>query len=225
MIQTDDHADGTVEETVRTLACELGRGRRQRDLLRECRDGLEDAAAAHQRAGLSRRAAEELAVAEFGDIGSVAAALRTETHAADLSRTSWVLGLSYPAIMIIWWLAPAGELTMGRGSDFPTQWGFLVLCLVALATASGTARLLWHSARHHQQLRHGRWLPGLLAVVIGGLTLAVAQWHDPFVGPATSLAEPAEWISGVLVLGILVSGAITLCRGVSGRGRHRADAR
>jgi hypothetical protein len=68
-----------IDEYVRTLDRALaGPGRLKGDMLREARHGLADAAEAYQEEGLPRAEAERRAVAEFGEVGTLAPAYQAE---------------------------------------------------------------------------------------------------------------------------------------------------
>lgn len=88
-------ASGGADAIDRYVA-ELGRALRgsaahRRDILREVRDGLQDAAAAHEEAGLDPPEARRQAVGEFGAVREIAPGLQAELNFAQGRRTGWLL--------------------------------------------------------------------------------------------------------------------------------------
>ena len=79
-----------------------GPRRRKADLLAEARDSLVDATEAFEADGLSRRQAEELAVADFGELSEVVPGYRSELGIAQGRRTALMLCLTLLAQPIVW---------------------------------------------------------------------------------------------------------------------------
>lgn len=88
---------GVIDEYVRQLRHQLpGPGLARASMVREVRDGLDDAASAYVDDGLPRGAAERRAVEEFGPIGTLAAGLRDELTVAagrSTATSAFVIGL------------------------------------------------------------------------------------------------------------------------------------
>jgi hypothetical protein len=95
------------QDPVETYLTGLGRAlsgprRRKADLLAEARDSLIDATEAFEADGLSRRQAEESAVADFGDLSEVVPGYRSELGIAQGRRTALMLCLTLLAQPIVW---------------------------------------------------------------------------------------------------------------------------
>jgi hypothetical protein len=95
------------KDPVETYLTGLGRAlkgprRRKADLLAEARDSLIDATEAFEAGGLNRRQAEEMAVADFGDLSEVVPGYRSELGIAQGRRTALMLCLTLLAQPIVW---------------------------------------------------------------------------------------------------------------------------
>jgi hypothetical protein len=113
---------GPIEAYVHALARVLPGPRRMRaELLRELADGLDDAAEAYARAGLSRRQAEAKAVGDCGRVDDVAPCYRRELVAATSRRTAMLVALSMPATVLawtyVWTIAVRSEPAPLRGNE------------------------------------------------------------------------------------------------------------
>jgi hypothetical protein len=75
------------------------------DLVTEVRDSLADAAAAHERGGLGREAAERRAVEEFGALGEIAPGYQTELGLTQGRRTALLVLFVLGAQPVVWGLA------------------------------------------------------------------------------------------------------------------------
>jgi hypothetical protein len=147
-----------------------GPARARAAIVAELRDGLDDATAAGQAAGLPPDQAAQAAIAEFGDPATIAAAFAPELAAARARRTGLALLASGPLIAATWlaaitsgiptWTTAAGKMTLDSPGPWqfqhvpPGPWtampllGFLVIvgAHAALLTIVATGRL-------------SRWLP------------------------------------------------------------------
>jgi hypothetical protein len=74
----------------------------KRDLVVEARDSLVDTADALEAEGLDRAAAEQLAVAEFGQVGEVAPGFQAELTAVAGRRLGVLLFISVPLTVAMW---------------------------------------------------------------------------------------------------------------------------
>lgn len=87
-----------------------GPRRARADMVREVRDGLDDAVEAHLAAGLSQDEAQRRALDEFGDMRAIAAELQGELTARYGRRSAVLLALAFPALTLLWdtlWLTDA----------------------------------------------------------------------------------------------------------------------
>lgn len=110
----------------------------RRDLIAEVRGGLEDAAEAHRRQGLSPRAAEARAVDELGAVEELAAAY-AELGAVRAGRWATIaLGLGYAINLGAWHLAGVlGDGSVSGSASVDTGNGtiYTLLGVVAIAVA------------------------------------------------------------------------------------------
>jgi hypothetical protein len=127
---------------------ELGRrlrgpARLRRSILAETRDGLRDAAAAHEDGGLAPAAAASRAVRDFGAVGEIAPLYQDELTARQGRRTAVLLAVTYPGLALGWsllaqggggWTRPPTPLVavLARLQD-AVSWGVGIAALVALA--------------------------------------------------------------------------------------------
>jgi len=82
-----------------------GPRRAKADLVTEVRDSLTDAAAAHERGGLGREAAERRAVEEFGALGEIALGYQVELGLTQGRRTALLVLFVLGAQPVVWGLA------------------------------------------------------------------------------------------------------------------------
>ena len=104
--------EGYVEVLGRTLR---GPARARREMLREIRDGLDDATGALTDGGLPRREAEELAVGEFGPVEELAPQLQRELAVHQARRTAGWSTLS----LVLLWLAWDGVWATAPSAPVP----------------------------------------------------------------------------------------------------------
>jgi hypothetical protein len=90
-----------------------GPRRAKADLLREARDGLRDAAAAHMDEGLDADAAQRRAVADFGDVRDIAPDYQAELAAAQGRRTALLICLVLAPQAPLWHFV-GGALAQGH---------------------------------------------------------------------------------------------------------------
>lgn len=94
-----------------------GPPRAKADLLAEARDSLEDATEAYEREGLPRRAAEEAAVTDFGELAEVVPGYQTELDWTQGRRTALATLAVFAAQPFVW--AYAFEWVTGTPDDQP----------------------------------------------------------------------------------------------------------
>ncbi|WP_206795615.1 permease prefix domain 1-containing protein [Amycolatopsis sp. MtRt-6] len=95
-----------------------GCGRFKADLLKEARDGLDDAAEAYRAGGWSDEDAQRRAVADFGPAEVVARDYQAELGMLSGVRTLWKLIIGVPAMQIAWDYARI--LTFGEWTKLST---------------------------------------------------------------------------------------------------------
>ncbi|HEY3504628.1 MAG TPA: permease prefix domain 1-containing protein [Actinocatenispora sp.] len=164
----------TIDGHLSALAAALpGPSRARTSLLGEARDGLVDAATAYRAAGYPPERAEELAVADFGTVGELAAEYRAELALSQGRRTLLVT----LAVQVGVWLL--SELSWRLNQD--QMWG--------TAQPSGAYRLLARAVDAAQ----------LVPAVCAALAVAVAfTYGQRFLTRPDLLAR----VSGVFGLGV-----------------------
>jgi hypothetical protein len=110
-------ATGLIDEYIGGLSARLvGPCRAKRDLLREARDGIVDAADAYADAGLDPAEAAGRAVADFGGYRQVVRPFQTELAVAQGRRTALTVAVAMPAVLL------ASRLTWPDPSLRARQW-------------------------------------------------------------------------------------------------------
>lgn len=181
----------------------FGPRRAKRDLLREARDSLIDAAEAHRRAGLDARRAQERAVTEFGAVGRIAPGYQVELAVT----ATWRLGLLLAAAAACGMLF--GDLTW-RGAPWTTiepPTGYLIVAraldsmgYVVAAVALSTLVLLLTLARSSRDPRRVCRAISLAVLTSAGLTmlLGAAIFAFTVVLHPPALTWPPMIAGGVL---------------------------
>jgi hypothetical protein len=90
-----------------------GPARVRRGILREVRDGLDDAAEAYRRAGVDPERAARLAVRDFGPVAELAPLYQEELAAGEGRRTAALVAFGVPAVMLGWSLLWTSGLAAG----------------------------------------------------------------------------------------------------------------
>ncbi|WP_152360421.1 permease prefix domain 1-containing protein [Microlunatus speluncae] len=186
-MRTLDPIGATVAELGRRLPAPL----RPAGLLAEIRDGLDDAAAAYRRAGLSPAEAADRAVADFGPIDEIVAESGDTAVAGFCRAAAYTLGLGYLVTMIGWLVLgvadPGGPAGMNHGPGPVTFW-FGGLALAALVSAVLLSRHLRAGARCHRPALATVPLMICTNVVFCAVTLISAYLVSPF--------DPNRWVPG-----------------------------
>lgn len=158
---------GMIDETVAILAAGLrGPRRRRASLLREVRDGLNDAALAHRAKGLCGPDAELCAITEFGSATELAPLYQDELVAEQAHRTAVLGALSLLVTTWAWdvWSVPAGAGQIVAVTMLDVSSG------IATGIALVAAALVGLGVRRRLPFR--RLVAGM--AVAGGLVLAIA---------------------------------------------------
>lgn len=98
----------------------------RRSVLREVRDGLEDAVDAYRRGGVDAARAAELAVRDFGPVSRLAPLYQDELAAGAGRRTAALVAVGLPGLLLSWNLLLADKPPVGP----PASAGFGVLVAV-----------------------------------------------------------------------------------------------
>jgi hypothetical protein len=134
-VSAPDVVDQHVAELARALH---GPARTRRSMLREVRDGLHDAAAAHRCCGLDPQQAAVRAVRDFGSVPEVAQAFQSELVARQGRWAALLLLVAFPGMTLGWDLLwQSGSVTWHSQPAQPVS-----DVVVALARAQDTASLL-----------------------------------------------------------------------------------
>ena len=219
-----DPPAGSVDRTLAVLAATLPRlSLRRRGLLREVRDGLEDAVEAYRRAGLDRRDAEQRAVADFGDPALVAADYASLRAARSGMLAALFLGPGYIAVLVAWVLGKAlHPVAMQLGSPNPLAQIYDWLGAAAVATALLGVLGLRMRARAGASPRVWTRVIGVSGLLCAVATLGTSYLLSPWtLSPvaAFSLRQGVELFSALIVLAMLVFAlrAVVLAGGVVSR--------
>jgi hypothetical protein len=156
-----------------------GPRRAKADLLREARDGLTDAAAAHTESGADPRTAASRAVRDFGPVPAVAPAYQRELGSAQSVRTALLIGLVLAPQDAVWDAVQGGQPAGPTGAVYETIMGSMSW-LGGAALLGCVAAVLLHGVG---QRRLGA-RPGLSRAV-GVFAVAVAV---VFAGTGSALA-------------------------------------
>jgi hypothetical protein len=172
----------------------VGPASAKRDLLKEARHGLGDAAEAYREGGLSVFEAERRAVGEFGPVAVIAREYQAELAMHSGVRALWKVILGVPTLLVAWDVARA--LTFGDWSRFATptpDWylhavgaAHLAAVLVPVVGIAGVVVARLRSRREGGTgAVRAAWFPA--AGAAGLNLLAVALF-----GGATGLLDPAR---------------------------------
>lgn len=123
----------------------------KRDLLREARDGLTDAADAYRDGGWSDHEAQRRAVEEFGPVAVIAREYQAELGMTSGTRTLWQLIIGVPLMQLAW--------------DFARKWTF------GEWSQLGTPTPDWY--KYVAQFTHGSVF---LVPVLGVFALVCMRW-------------------------------------------------
>ncbi|MFI9453022.1 permease prefix domain 1-containing protein [Amycolatopsis sp. NPDC052450] len=160
----------------------------KRDLLREARDGLNDAADAYRDGGWSEHDAQRRAVADFGPVHLIARDYQAELGMHSGTRTLWKLILGVPLMQLAWELAR--KWTFGEWSQ--------------LAPAPG-----WY--KYIAQFTHGSVF---IVPVLGVIALVSMRWLSRRMD-GTRLVKTAGVLIGEAVgLNLLSVGLLVIATGV-----------
>ena len=187
-----------IDETVSRLAARLpgavGAGRA--GLLLEARHGLEDAAEAYRRAGLSEREAAERAVSDFGDLDELSTDYADHAVSGSVRMTALVLGVGYLVTLLAWLVA--GWATPDRlpeGSSWAAS-SFNWIGGLAVLTTLGALAGVRRRARHRGNPSGLAWLIGGVGLACAVATLVAAYLVEPW-GTGRDGSDSATLVSGV----------------------------
>jgi hypothetical protein len=150
------------------------------DLVREVREGLEDAVDAYRRAGFDARDAAHRAVRDFGEVRDVVGLYQEELTAGQGRRTARLLAIGVPALVLGWDLLWASPLAAAP----PGPPAIMVLARVqdvASVLVAGTAAIVLLAARRTRSSRRTATAAVATAlatiVVCGGVAVAMLAVH------------------------------------------------
>ncbi|WP_232665062.1 permease prefix domain 1-containing protein [Pseudonocardia sp. TRM90224] len=211
---------GTIAAHVEQLARALrGPARSRASMLRETREGLEDAAAAHREGGLAPAEAEALAVRQFGSVRQIAPLYQAELTVRQSRRTALLLAVLMPALThgwdMLWTIGISWEM-----AGPPPQ---IVLTLADaqdkisnVATVVAVALLLMTFLRRTPSRFTGRAVAATAVVtalvttaVCLGMQLGNSRGTDAMLA-ATPLAAVAFVVSSIALAVMIFSGLRTL---------------
>ena len=208
-----------VEAHVAALSRALhGPSRARHSMIREVRDGLHDAVAAHRAGGLDARDAATRAVEDFGTVGDVAPLLQEELTVRQCRLTALLVAVVFPGMLGAWDLlwsngmssmsteAPAIVVTLARAQD-------IVSALVAATAIALLLATFRRAARARRITMLVGFAGGAGALLCGGMSVLMCL-ANPQSAPH-ALASPATlaaYSGSAVVLVLLVTLAVRTIR-------------
>jgi hypothetical protein len=188
-------ARGPVDEHVAALGRALrGPAKARRSIVREVRDGLEDAVDAYRRAGFDAPAAACIAVRDFGVVPDVAPLYQEELTAGQGRRTALLLVIGVPALVLGWGLLWSSGLAVEAPGPPVVAELARVQDVAAVIAAAIAAVLVVLTSRRSTPPRRAALAAAATAVatvvVCGGATVAMAVVNGP-VAWARVTSQPA----------------------------------
>jgi hypothetical protein len=210
-----DPVEAHVAELERSLR---GPQRDRRSLVREARDGLEDAVDAYRRGGMDAESAGRRAVRDFGPVADVAPLYQEELAAAQGRRTALLLAVALPALVLGWDFVWVSGLAPGP----PVPPAVKVLAAVQDATSITIAvAALVLVALTFRRTRSPRWVAAAAAAaalttaaVCGGATVAMSVLNPAEV-EVRFLTQPVSvtaYVVSMLVMVLMNRSAVRTLR-------------
>jgi hypothetical protein len=187
-------------------------------MLREARDGLDDAAAAYRDAGVEPGRAAALAVRDFGPVAGVAPLLQAELAAAQGKRTALLLAVAFPALMLGWDQVWSGGSEWGDAAIPAVRVLAVAQDVSSVAIAVVAVGLLVLGLRRTADPRRmagGTGLAALAAVLLSGGTAVAMNVADPDDAWAQFTGRPtftAAYLVSVVVLVVVGASAVRTVR-------------
>jgi hypothetical protein len=219
-VSTPDVVDQHVADLARALR---GPARTRRSMLREVRDGLRDAAAAHRRCGLDPQQAAVRAVHDFGPVPVVAQAFQTELVARQGRWTALLLLVAFPGMTLGWdllwrsggvaWHAspaqPVSDVVVGLARVQDTA--AVLVSMMAVVLLAATFHRAVSARRIAVLVGHTGAVGALLCAGIGVvMNVAVGPGAGDLIA-TNPFALPAYGVSA-LVCGLVVRSAVRTLR-------------
>jgi hypothetical protein len=180
-------------QRIEAYVAELGRALRgprglKADLLAEARDGLVDAAEAHQESGLDADDAQRLAISDFGTVAEVSGDYQAELGLSQGRRTGVLICLAMvaqPVAWDVWRLFSGGQGIAGPAYPVIDQWvrwtGAASIAgglLIVVALGAGTRYL-----RSPRPLIRAAGIFGFAVVAVVALLGVLLTAVNPATGP------------------------------------------
>lgn len=170
----DGTGTGAVAAYVAELAAFLhGPARSKERMLAEVREGLEDATAAYERAGLPAGAAARLAVRDSGEPSTLVPSWQRELTVVQTRHTARALAVSLPVLLVCWFLVRAAGHGQGWQSSLLAG-AVAVAALLAVAVLSLTGPLARRLPVPHRLPLAVAWAGTTAGAAMGIATLALA---------------------------------------------------
>jgi hypothetical protein len=208
-----------VEAHVAALSRALhGPSRARHSMIREVREGLHDAVAAHRARGLDARGAAARTLEEFGPVGDVAPLLQEELTVRHCRLTALLVAVVFPGMLGAWDLLWSSGLA-GVGAEAPAFVATLARAqdIVSALVAATAIALLLATFRRAARARRITMLVGFAggagALLCGGMSVLMCL-ANPQSAPH-ALASPATLAAygcSAVVLVLLVTLAVRTVR-------------
>lgn len=183
-----------------------GPRRVRRDMVAEIRDGLHDAAAAYEQAGLEPDAAARRALAEFGDLEAVARELQCELAARQARRAALIVALAFLPLVLAWDLVWRLAARDGTATADGLSAVYLAVDLVQLTAGLVGAALAVALRRTHVRpgLCRAAGLVGVATpAIVVALSVAMLAYGHWGLGPA--LPTPATALLSLASASVLAA--------------------
>jgi hypothetical protein len=184
-----------------------GPAKARRSLVREVREGLEDAVTAYRAGGADARRAARLAVRDFGPVPEVAPLYQDELVLGQGRRTALLLVTGVPALVLGWGLLWSSGLAVGAPGPPAVKALAAVQDVTGGIVAVLAAVLVVLTSRRS---RSPRWAAlaaaataGTTIVVCGGAAVAMAILNGP-VAWARITTQPAGALAYLVSAGMVV---------------------
>jgi hypothetical protein len=183
-----------------------GPARARQSMIAEVRDGLEDAVAGHRERGLDPHRAAAAAVRDFGQVGEVAPLLQEELTACQARRTSALLAVAFPGLLVAWDLLWSSGMAGSEAPAAPAI-GVLARLMDAQSILVGLAAVLLLLATFRCS-RPDRRIPALVGLT-GILGMTGCMVTGVLMQLASTAVSTAPAVLAAYALSVAVLTAVT----------------